>query len=269
VTLGQAPPEGRRAAGLRLGLGVAALVGGEVVLWRAGSALPSFPLDVAGLRRTLDEAEPLGVAVGVLRLLALGVGGGLLLATVLGLLARACGAAWLVVHLDRWTPAGVRRLLDRALGLGLAASIGLSAVPAAADGGSPPPSPTLRRLPDAPTTTLRRLPDGPAPPVAAGPTTALRRLPDAAPSPPAPAPPAMAAAAEPKVPSDHEVVVRPGDSFWVLAERHETERLGRRPTEAEVGACWQELVAVNRHRLAVPDDPDLLFPGQTLIVPCP
>jgi nucleoid-associated protein YgaU len=64
------------------------------------------------------------------------------------------------------------------------------------------------------------------------------------------------------------VVVQPGDSFWRLAERHEAERLGRRPTENETGACWQQLVALNRARLAVPDDPDLLFPGQVVVVPC-
>jgi len=67
--------------------------------------------------------------------------------------------------------------------------------------------------------------------------------------------------------SHHEVVVQPGDSFWSLAERHETARLGRQPSDAEVGACWQRLVATNRHRLAVPDDADLLFPGQVLLLP--
>ncbi len=77
---------------------------------------------------------------------------------------------------------------------------------------------------------------------------------------------------EPAVPAPstpREVVVQAGDSFWRLAERYEAERLGRRPSEREVGACWQQLVAVNRHLLAVPDDVDLLFPGQVLLLPCP
>jgi len=65
------------------------------------------------------------------------------------------------------------------------------------------------------------------------------------------------------------VVVRPGDSFWRLAERHELKRLGRPPSAAETGACWTQLVARNRHLLVVPDDPDLLFPGQVLHLPCP
>jgi len=63
------------------------------------------------------------------------------------------------------------------------------------------------------------------------------------------------------------VVVRPGDSFWRLAAHHEADRLGRRPSEAEVGAYWQELVATNRSRLVVPGDADLLFPGQILVIP--
>lgn len=66
-----------------------------------------------------------------------------------------------------------------------------------------------------------------------------------------------------------EVVVRPGESFWRLAEQHVAGRTGRQPSDAEIGACWQELVAMNRDRLVVPDDPDLLFPGQRLILPCP
>jgi nucleoid-associated protein YgaU len=65
------------------------------------------------------------------------------------------------------------------------------------------------------------------------------------------------------------VVVRPGDSFWRLAERHQAERLGRQPTDGEVVACWVDLVARNRDRLVVPDDPNLIFPGQVLEIPCP
>jgi hypothetical protein len=258
------------AAGLGLGATVAVLVAGQAILWRAGAALPALPLHRAGFLRTLDEADPLALGVSVLRLVGLGAGAGLLATIAMGVVARCCGAARLVVHLDRWTPAAVRRLLDGALGAGLAASIGLSSLPAGADAERPPaPVPTLRRLPDEPpTTTLRRLPDAPPPASDHGPAgspATLRRLADSPPAPPvvAPAPPA------PMATDDREVVVAAGDSFWRLAEQHETERLGRRPTEAEVGACWQELVAVNRHRLAVPDDPDLLFPGQRLRVPCP
>lgn len=290
---------------------IAALLTGQTLLWWSGAALPSLPLDRAGAATAFAEADPLALAIAMVRLVALAVGTGLLAVTALGVAARCCGAAWLRVHLDRWTPAGIRRLLDGALGIGLAASIGVSAVPAGAQTGHPPPAATtIHRLPDAPSATLRRLPDTRGNPAAAPAGLSLRRLPDVQPAPPrappssaedppadplaapgpaavpsptttpeaptaAPAaPPATDPPAAPSPPSPApvaaaEVVVQPGESFWLLAERHETNRLGRQPTEAEVGACWQELVARNRHRLAVPGDPDLLFPGQRLILPCP
>lgn len=281
-------PSGSAAALLRLLATITALVAGQLVLWQAGSALPALPLDRSVLARTLAEADPLAVATAVLRLAGLAAGAGLLATTALGALGRCCGAARLVAGVDRWTPPSLRRLLDTALGVGLAASIGLGAVPAgAADDGTAAtlrrlagdtPTTTLSRPPEGPATTattLRRLPDAaPAPPAVVAAETTLRRLPDTRPPPPPPAPPPEASAppaavAAPPSPGWREVEVQPGESFWQLAERHEAERLGRPPTEREVGACWQELVAANRDRLAVPGDPDLVFPGQRLLVPCP
>jgi len=292
-----------RQAGVALTLG--ALAGGEAVLWRAGRRLPPLSVDPDRLGPTLAEADPLGLAVGVLRLGALAIGAGLIAVTVAGLAARALGAARLVARVNRWTPPSLRRLLDGALGVGLAASIGLS-TPAGADpdGGqsqsgtaaatataaapSDTPVPSLRRLADGPpappdpTTTLRRLPDAAA--GASDPTTTtLRRLPDAhrpggsttstAPQVPGAAPvsaePPPTLGPTPAPAATREVVVRPGDSFWRLAERHQAERLGRQPTDGEVVACWVDLVARNRHRLVVPDDPDLIFPGQVMEIPCP
>lgn len=300
----------------RLVATIGALVVGELVLHLAGQVLPSLSLDAERLSRTFEEAEPLAVAVSALRLVALVVGGALLVVTAAGVAARAVGAAALVAQVDRWTPRSLRRLLDTALGAGLAVSIGMTALPAGADP-APPPTATLRRLADArpppgkppssttalrrladapsdPTeppysaTTLRRLPDGASPKPSQGdPVTTLRRLPDAPPpqaqpasdpsrdaapaaADPAPTPPrAPAPTASPMAGGEREVTVRPGDSFWRLAEHYEAERLGRRPSEAEVGARWQELVAINRHRLVVPGDSDLLFPGQVLQLPRP
>ena len=251
------PP--RRADAVRLALTVAVLVAGEAVLWRTGSALPSPPFDGAGGVATIAEAEPLALGAGLIRLVALAAGAGLLSTTALGLAARCCRAARLVASLDRCTLPALRHLLDGAVGAGLAASIGLSALPAGAEPGGEPAPVTLRRLPDVPSTTLRRLPDAPPPDRPAA--TADRGRPAARPA------PQVEPVAEAPAARRGEVVVRPGDSFWVLAERHEAERLGRRPSEAEVGRYWQQLVATNRHRLAVPGDADLLFPGQVLLIP--
>lgn len=266
----------------RLVATIVVLAGGEGVLAAAGRRLPPLDLDATRLSRTLDEAAPFSLAVSILRLGALGVGGGLLAVTAVGLVARAVGAVRLVRRLDRCTPPPLRRLLDGALGIGLAASIGLGPLAAAAD---PAPSPAV------PATTLRRLPDAPPAPTAdERPTTTLRRLPDGVPPPwippgssPDPGPlganpptgtPVGGTLTEPAAEGSSavkagEVVVRPGDSFWRLSEHHVAGRLGRRPTEAEVGACWQEMVALNRSRLVVPGDPDLILPGQVLRLSCP
>jgi len=260
-----------RLAGVaRLVATVVTLVLGEVVLAQAGRTLPRLALDRELMSRTFEEAEPLAVAISALRLLAFAAGAAMLVLTAAGIVARAAGAARLVTHLDRCTPTSLRRMLDGALGVGIAASIGLGGLPAAAD---PTPSPA---------TTIRRLADA-APPPLQGPGGTLRRLADAAPAaaipPPAgsaPAatgsPPAQATphqAEPPQAQPQREVVVGPGDSFWRLAERHQARRLSRRPSDAEIVTCWKELIQLNRHRLVDPGNPDLIFPGQTLQMPCP
>jgi hypothetical protein len=65
-------------------------------------------------------------------------------------------------------------------------------------------------------------------------------------------------------------VVEFGDSFWSIAEETLADASpGRRPDEAAVTRYWQLLVSANRDRLADPANPDLLLPGQALLVPPP
>lgn len=59
-----------------------------------------------------------------------------------------------------------------------------------------------------------------------------------------------------------EVVVRPGDSLWSIA----ADLLGPGADDAEVTAAWHRLHAANRARVG---DPDLIRPGQRLLVPEP
>lgn len=268
---------GQAAAVGRLTVTLAVVVAGQAVLWRAGRALPSVPITSGELLVSLAESDPLTFAVSLLRLVALALGGGLLATTALGLAARACGAARLVAGLNRWTPPTLRNLLDSALGVGLAASIGLGGLPGAA-GADPLPPPavsTLHRLPDASPTTLSRLPDSPPP--TTSPIPATSAVPSTIPRSPLTthlnAPPSL----RPEVvliprsstneeARTREITVQPGDSFWRLAKRHETERLGRKPTAAEIVRYWQLLIALNRDRLLAPDDVDLLFPGQVLLL---
>ena len=90
---------------------------------------------------------------------------------------------------------------------------------------------------------------GPEPGFPAGPATTT--------PPPAGAEPSAATV------DDNEVwVVDAGDSFWSIAE--DVVGAGDRTQ-----AYWERLIAVNRGRLAVPDQPDLLFPGQRLTLPPP
>ena len=57
--------------------------------------------------------------------------------------------------------------------------------------------------------------------------------------------------------------VRPGEHFWSIAERTVTEEA----LDIGVTEYWQRLIDLNRAGLIDPDNPDLIFPGQVLILP--
>ena len=60
-----------------------------------------------------------------------------------------------------------------------------------------------------------------------------------------------------------EHTVRPGDHFWSIAELVVAER----GLDVPVGRYWRLLVEANRSRLVDPANPDLLYPGQVLVLP--
>ena len=62
-------------------------------------------------------------------------------------------------------------------------------------------------------------------------------------------------------------VVRPGDSFWSIATAEQTARLGGPPAAAQVAGYWSRLVTANLDRLPRPGDTNVIFPGQTLLLP--
>jgi nucleoid-associated protein YgaU len=64
-------------------------------------------------------------------------------------------------------------------------------------------------------------------------------------------------------------VVEPGDSLWAIAEEVTRRPDGSSPGERAVSRYWQRLIGANRHDLIDPDNPDLLVPGQRLVVPPP
>jgi resuscitation-promoting factor RpfA len=59
----------------------------------------------------------------------------------------------------------------------------------------------------------------------------------------------------------HEVVVHRGDTLWDIAARH----LGEHATDQDVAEEWPRWYAVNRDLIG--GDPDLIRPGQRLVVP--
>ena len=89
------------------------------------------------------------------------------------------------------------------------------------------------------------------------------------PGPAATAPPAPSAPGTPAPVASTEVQVVGGDDFWSLAEQQLAVSWGRAPTTAEITPYWQQVVEANRDRLAPPGDPNLIFPGQTFVLPPP
>lgn len=194
----------------------------------------------------LDQRPPTEVVFALLRLVALILAWYLLAVTVGGVLGRALRLAALVTVVDALTLPAVRRMLSGAVGLSFAATALTGPVGTAVAGAEPPPVATMRRLPDG---------AAPSPPVVPG--EIMRRLPE---EPPPVSPPAA---------TPRTWTVRPGDHFWAIAERMLADAWGRSPSNDDVSPYWRSLVAANRHRLRDPGNPDLLFPGQVLVVPAP
>jgi nucleoid-associated protein YgaU len=146
----------------------------------------------------------------------------------------ACGAA------RRVAPSAVRRAVELALGLTLAAGAACASPAAAAPSSDRAPGSAVS-LPAVQAPSLD-WPTGGRP----------------APTPPPP-PAAAAAAAAPS--SGGEVVVAPGDTLWALAERS----LGPSATTEQVAAAWPAWWAANRE--VVGADPHLIHPGDRLTPP--
>ena len=68
------------------------------------------------------------------------------------------------------------------------------------------------------------------------------------------------------IPDAIEVVVRPGDNMWILAEQRLRELKGGHITDADTTPYWLAVIAANRNRVRS-GDPDLIFPGEILILP--
>lgn len=65
----------------------------------------------------------------------------------------------------------------------------------------------------------------------------------------------------------HHHTIVAGDHLWGVAEQTLTTRWGRAPDPAELATYLHRLIEANRTVLAVPHEPDLVFPGQVFALP--
>jgi LysM domain len=285
----------------------AALALGLRGLHALGAGPLGVPLSSADdLSAWLDRTPPEVMAVAIVRLVAVAAGWYLAVCTLALTLTRPVGPSRAASAAARATPAIVRRLVVGAGGIGLTAGtvVGalsstmvapapLAARPAAAsivrameDPGPPTatmthgprdmPTAVMTRLPaeDTPTAVMTRLPaeDTPTavmtrvPAEDAPPTTVTTRLPGTDAPRASRSPPARATRDPSAAPPSW--TVETGDSFWSIAAETLAEA-GETPTDGRVIGYWRRLVEANRGRLLDPDNPDLLVPGQELVLPDP
>jgi hypothetical protein len=283
---------------LPLVLWFASLVLGIALFHAMGSGPLSPPplRDPSSWQAWAEAREPLTAVVAVLRLLVLALAWYLVGVTTIGMVSRLTRVARLVRIADALTVPAVRRLLHAALGLGLATAMVGAATPAAA-----PPSTSIVAAGDD-TRTLRQAGDTSHPTTSEDEVRPVRadhdevgmadagevddvwtigadREDDALPVPlqlleadePAGAMGEVRMRRVVEEPPDttagYEVAA--GDSLWTIAAHTLEAARGVPPTEAELHGYWRSLIEVNRVRLADPANPDLIFPGQSLVLPPP
>jgi hypothetical protein len=254
----------------------------------AGALAPPPVTDPGAWGAWASAREPLVATVALLRLLVLALAWYLVGVTTVGTVARLTRGARLVRIADALTLPAVRRLLQGALGVGLAtAMVGAAApVPRVAPGATGALAGDLQlvRAETSPGAPARPLPLELLDTVPGGEELVLRRITGDADGPPGvedgppatetaePAEPVIAEPAEPVSaghlaadPTEHEVVA--GESLWAIARDAVAADTDRPPSDAEVHRYWEALIDRNRDRLADADNPDLIFPGQRFELP--
>lgn len=213
--------------------------GAAVVQLRALAAAPWAHIDTSDPVGWATTTAPDDVVAALLRVAALLACAWVTGSAVVGVLLRVARWRPAVAIADRLTPAVVRRLADRAVGATLVVlSVGPTVLPATAE---------------------------PAPPAVVRPEGT------GGPSPPGTAPPPRQAPVTPAGIGDtrSSVVAAPGDHLWRIATVALAGATGRDPaalSAAEIAPYWAEVVTRNRERLRS-GDPDLLFPGEVVVLP--
>jgi hypothetical protein len=200
-------------------------------LWQVGRA-PFMTID-------LTFSEPLDSVMALARVAALGGVMWLTLSTIICLFST-------VKARPRFTSAYARRLVDGIL----AAAVVSSAV-------APPAM------------------AAPAETIAAGGPAGIIVPPGATlvpPSPPAPESASVPEAAPLPLPAGgarpaSSVVVRRGDNLWTISARH-LRSVDAHPSARQIAVYWTKVVAANRDAIRS-GDPNLIYPGETVLLPPP
>jgi hypothetical protein len=245
-----------------LAVGAAMLAAGHGALAAPHLLTPSTWDEWAASRPAPDAA------IAVLRLVVLALDGYLVVATVVAVVLRLLRAQRAITVADLLTIPVVLRVVQTGLGVGLvgasvaaatAGSTGLSARPTRADTAlvtSADEPPLLRELPSHPATTSTSTTTN----TSVTTTTAREPLPTDVPVPlPVPV----------NAGDSSTWLVQSGDHLWSIAERTLAKAWARSVSDDEVVPYWREVIELNRARLADPSNPDLIFPGQTLVLPTP
>lgn len=249
---------GRGGAWAQFVLWLCFLIAGIVSLHRLGSTFPNSAITDPG-----GPVEP-GLAAAF-RLVGLAVGYWLVGSTLLYLLARASQIP-AALRATSWMTLGpIRRVVDRLAAGALAISLAMPAAVSAATAPGYIPVPAGDG-PESNTTTTT-----PAEPPSTA--TSLEQQPTSVTADPLYLPVVALVDPEPIVPSATavfadaiEVVVRSGDDMWNLAEGRLASLLGRRATDSEIAPYWLRVIGANLDRIRS-GDPDLIFPGEVLVLP--
>ncbi len=254
---------------------------------------PATLMDPVSWRAWSATGDPLSAMFWLLQAGVLLTACYLLLVSLLTMAAVTVRAPWLAAAARTMTAPALRPVLNRVLGMTLAAatltaSLGPPTAAAAAQHleprghgagqrlGSAVSSDPLAAVP--PWLSAGTPPTGePVAPPPLGPP--LGPAPPAPPTSPGPLPRDRARQAEaepsaqrrgttrPAPDIDATWRVEPGDHLWSIAARVVTDHLGGAPDERRIAAYWLDLIAANRDRLVDPDNPDLILPGQRLSLP--
>ncbi|MGQ0849566.1 MAG: LysM peptidoglycan-binding domain-containing protein [Actinomycetota bacterium] len=224
------------------------LVLATFALHRLGETFP--PAAITDPYGQLQVALP-----AVLRLIGLGIAYWLLGTTALYAISRLLRLSAALKSVRWMTIRPMRRLVDGMLAGGLAVTMSMPAIASStAPGYVPVPAGDPVPLPPA----TNQAPDPVTP---AQPTTAERDVHEMY-------VPVTPIRKEPPVPTlgAIEVIVKAGDSMWKLAEERIVTWRGNEATDADIAPYWLAVIGANKNRIRS-GDPDLIYPGEVLILP--